>query len=189
MDIIKRNQNCGGIREDPMLALTILDIRKFMASFLTGPMFDSYTLAEAQITTSCTWSIDGRLERAFFGEDPAAAAGDDPESLPPVEYIRWKDIRDHCFNLIRGKRTPLFFKFVFYYPKENIERFLARRHVACEADRVAGLCLNLRFDGTRLLLTTGTSLRVFSMDRTVEESWDAYVLESLKNAGVAVEAP
>ena len=61
-----------------MLALTILDIRKFMASFLTGPMFDSYTLAEAQITTSCTWSIDGRLEQAFFGEDPVGG-NDAPE--------------------------------------------------------------------------------------------------------------
>ncbi len=171
-----------------MLALTILDIRKFMASFLTGPMFDSYTLAEAQITTSCTWSIDGRLEQAFFGEDPVGG-NDAPESLPAVEYIRWKDIRDHCFNLIKGKRTPLYFKFVFFYPRENIGRFLARRHISYEADRIAGLCLNLRFDGNRLLLTTGTSLKVFSMDRTVEESWDAYVLESLKNAGVAAEAP
>ena len=40
---------------------------------------------------------------------------------------------------------------------------------------IFGLYINLTFRDGRLLLTTGTSLRTFSMDRSVDEAWDAYV--------------
>ena len=34
-----------------MIALNILDIKKFMSAFLIGSLFDDYLLIESQITT------------------------------------------------------------------------------------------------------------------------------------------
>ena len=50
-----------------MIARKISDVRKFMSGFLIGNMLDNFRLAEAVITTFCTFTIDGRLERRFFG--------------------------------------------------------------------------------------------------------------------------
>ena len=32
--------------------------------------------------------------------------------------------------------------------------------------------LNLNYDGTRLTCTTGISLKLFTMDKTLEKAWD-----------------
>ena len=100
-----------------MLALTILDIRPFMSAFLIGPLFDRFRLAEARITTFCTYSIDGRLERSFFGgpDEEAAQPGTGEEDGMEV-YVSWKTMKSHCFDMIRGRRTPLAFRFTLDFP-------------------------------------------------------------------------
>lgn len=194
-----------------MIALKILDVKKFMAALLTGPMFGRYLLAEARITTFCTWIIDGRRESAFYGEAsdtdspgdkaaaglPSGSAGirqalsssgaSGQHAAQPVPYIRWDEARASCFSVIRGKRAPLSFRFVLYYPPENTEAFLRRRSLCLDPSVIAGLCLNIRFDSSGLILTTGTSLKTFSTDRSIDREWDDYAASSLRAAGIASE--
>ncbi len=182
---------------ETMIAINILDIKKFMSAFLMGTLFDDYSLIEAQITTFCTFSIDGRYEKLFEAERGAGPDGPgeasegvflENGSTPEreVEYIRFNKVREHCFSLIKGKRTPLFFKFVLFYPREKLGAFLRNAGGELSCGQVQGLCLNLRFDGTNLVLTTGTSLKVFSMDRTLDSAWDAAVRELLAEQGILV---
>ena len=169
-----------------MIALRILDIKKFMAAFLVRETFDEYSLIEAQITTFCTFQIDGRLERDFFDEGaPAEHEGAAPPAS--VEYVAWKRVRERCFDLIKGKRTPLSFKFVFFYPEKMLAGFLAEAGVTVKPELVSGLCINLRFDGTNLLLTTGTAMRSFTADRSADRVWDEAVREQLRELGIAAE--
>ena len=49
------------------------------------------------------------------------------------------------------------------------------------------LSLNLRYDGSSLFLTTGTSRTGFTRDRSADHLWDEWVLEFLRDAGVASE--
>ena len=158
-----------------MIALNILDIKKFMSLFLGGTLFDEYSLVEAQITTFCTFSIDGRYEALF-------------EDAPPGEtsYVRWSKLKEHCFSIIRGKKTPLFFKFVFFYPEEELPKLLGSLDTSLGISEVKGLCLNLRYDGTNLVLTTGTSLKVFSMDRSADRAWDDYVRRLLMERDILI---
>jgi hypothetical protein len=37
------------------------------------------------------------------------------------------------------------------------------------------------------MITTGTSLKMFTMDRTVDNAWDSYVQSFLKSRGIAAE--
>ena len=158
-----------------MIALNILDIKKFMSLFLGGTLFDEYSLVEAQITTFCTFSIDGRYEALF-------------EDAPPGEtsYVRWSKLKEHCFSIIRGKKTPLFFKFVFFFPPEKLREFLNKTDSPLLPQQLGGLCLNLRYDGTNLVLTTGTSLKVFSMDRSADRAWDDYVRRLLMERDILI---
>ncbi len=162
-----------------MIALRILDIKKLIAEILVKDTFDSYSLTEAQVTTFCTFQIDGRLEREFFGEGEGPDASD--------TYVRWKLVRERVFDVIRGRKTPLAFKFVLFYPPELLGDFLRESGSTVREDIVAGLCINLRFDGTNLLLTTGTSMKTFTADRSCERAWDDAVARMLASHGILAE--
>lgn len=166
-----------------MIARKISDVRKFMSGFLIGTMLDNFHLAEAAITTFCTFTIDGRLERRFFGEDTADQT-ENAKTRGPADLVAWKDVKSRCFDLIRGKRTPLFFRFVFFSSEESATALLRQNGLTLPEDQIPGLCLNLRYSGTELYLTTGTSYRTFTMDKTADRIWDDYVDAFLKKAGI-----
>ena len=92
-----------------MKAYQIKAIKNFMGKLLGTDAFDSFLLAEAVITTYNTFTIDGHMEKEFFTGDI-----NNDDALPPYEFSKWEDMRALCFDLIKGKRTPLNFKFVLH---------------------------------------------------------------------------
>ena len=93
------------------------------------------------------------------------------------DLITWKDIKAHCFSIIRGKRTPLHFSFVFRLNKANIEKLLDRNRIDLRPEQVAGLYLNCKFDGKRLLCTSGTALTIFTLDKRIDQLWDDMLIK------------
>lgn len=163
-----------------MIALNITDQKIFMSHFLAGKLFDDFLLSEGSITTFCTFSIDGTWQRDFYDpekKDPAAA----------LAYTPWPRLKDFCLTCIRGKTAPLSFKFVFLLPPEKISSFLSDASFPFEQEDIYGLYVNLSFKDQQLRLTTGTSLRAFTLDRSVDSSWDLYILSFLKKNGIAAE--
>lgn len=165
-----------------MIVLKVLDVKKFMAGFLAGTMLDAYQLASGSITTFCTFRIDGNFHKEFFEDEETNA----PEAAHP-SFVPWKSVKSFCFSIVRGKRTPLSFKFVFYVPEKQVPLFCQKTGVPFEADNPPGLCLNLKYDKTGLFVTTGISRKSFSLDRSADEAWDKYVSTYLKKVGIAVE--
>lgn len=173
-----------------MLALTILDIRPFMSAFLIGPLFDRFRLAEARITTFCTYSIDGRLERSFFGgPDEETAQSGTGEEDGTEAYVSWKTLKPHCFDMIRGRRTPLGFRFTFFLSRAQAEEMMEEAGLSFDPDRIGGFALNLRFSGGVLTVSAGVSYRTFTADRSADETWERYVRNFLKKAGFAASEP
>ncbi len=151
-----------------MKAYTIKEVKKCMSALLIGTAFDEFLISEGSITTFCTWSVDGAWQRDFADpghEDPASEK----------RLAAWKDVRRIFLELIKGKRTPLAFKMVFVLPPAAQEDLIRDAGLTTNTGDIFGLYINLTFRDGRLLLTTGTSLRTFSMDRSVDEAWDAYV--------------
>ena len=147
-----------------MIALKLTRPKNFMSHLLLSETFDHFLLIEGEITTFNTFHIDGYMQKEFF---------ESPEGLP--EYSPWKQTREFCHSLIRGKRTPLAFKFIFSLSAENIARFIESGHLDFKPDDVQGLYMNIRFDENGLNCVTGTSLKTFSMDKSLEKGWDAMV--------------
>lgn len=153
---------------DNMIALSLPDTRTITAHLFLKETFDRFCLIEGEITTFNTFHIDGHIHRDFFDTDETA---EDTGSEPPA-YSRWSSLREHCLNLIRGKRTPLGFRFVFSLSPENIARVTGQSGSAVRPENVQGLYLNFHFDGTSLTCVTGTSFRIFTMDKSLEHIWD-----------------
>ena len=159
-----------------MIAFSLTNIKEFMSQLLLSETFDSFAFVEGEIVTFSTFRIDGFLQKEFF---------DTEEPLP--EYSLWKNVRDYCFSLIRGKRTPLSFRFVFSLSRKNIEMLTAQNVPSLDPDTVQGLYLNIHYDGARLTCVTGTSFKTFTMDKSLERIWDEMAEKFFRQKGVEFE--
>ncbi|WP_343247046.1 DUF5721 family protein [Diplocloster hominis] len=153
-----------------MIALQIKDTKMFMNKLLLKDTFDHFLVSEAVVTTFNTFTVDGRLQRDFFTKEELEA----PEYTDRC-YSYWREIRPFCLELIKGKKTPLNFKFVFLLAPSNIRKLLEQAQLPYPADDVNGLFLNFKYNGTGVSCTTGTSLKVFTLDKSLDHSWDQMV--------------
>lgn len=147
-----------------MISLNLTDIKNFMSQLLLSETFDHFSFIEGEIVTFNTFKIDGFIQKDFF----------DSEEEPP-QYSYWKNLREYCFSIIRGKRTPLGFHLVFSLSPSNTERLIARNTPSLQPEDVQGLYLNIRYDGKQLSCITGTSFKTFTMDKSLEHAWDEMV--------------
>ena len=89
-----------------------LSAKNCMSHLLLKDTFDTFLFIEGEFTTFNKFTISGYLQEDFFDEKLEET------------YSRWEKIRDFCFQIIRGKRTPLNFKIVLALPDDQIPAFL-----------------------------------------------------------------
>lgn len=152
-----------------------------MAKLLLSPTFDPFYFIEGEIVTYSSFSIDGRFHPDFFSDEDLQEYKEIPE------YSYWKDIREFCFSLIKGRRTPLSFKLIFGLDAAQIENLLSFADTAFTPKDVQGAFLNFRYDGTTLHCITGTSLNLFTLDKSLEQSFDLAVQKFLSQQEIPFE--
>ena len=161
-----------------MIALQITSMKQFMNQLLTSDTFDMFLLEEAVISTSCTFTIDGHINRDFYGSE----GGESVE--PPYEFRPWSEIKGLCFDLIKGKRTPLFFRFVLHLMPEKAAALLSKEGSDVEPSLVKALVLNIRYDGAKAVLTTATAYQTFLLSKEPDAIWDKALMKYLEGKGI-----
>ena len=149
-----------------MIAINIKNVKSFMSALLLSDMFDNFYFIEGEITTFNTFRIDGFIKKDFFEKD---------EDL--TEYSKWSSVREFCYSIIKGKRTPLDFKIIFGLSPKNIEKLITKNELPIDPLSVQGLYMNIKYDGTTLNIITGTSFKSFTMDKSLEAAFDKMVLK------------
>ncbi|MDO4275322.1 MAG: DUF5721 family protein [Eubacteriales bacterium] len=165
-----------------MLALNITDIKDFMNKLLIGEVFDPLWLTEAAVTTFNTFTIDGTLQRDFFDSDSCQVLDETSRT-----HSLWKEVKPFCYSIIRGKRTPLYFKIIFQLPHRKAEAALSQTDLGISPENVTGLYLNLQYKNNSLLCTTGTSLKTFLPGKQVEQFWDNMILDFFRQNQINFE--
>ena len=164
-----------------MIALQIQDIKNFMSKLLLSQTFDNFLLVEGTITTYNTFRIDGRVHKDFFTEEEIEERG-----LSDREFSLWKEVKPFCLELIKGKKTPLGFKFTFQLSKENTAKLLASSGItSIQPENVSGLLINVRFDSNGLSCITATNLNLFTLDKSLEHAWDDMVKRFLRQQEIS----
>lgn len=87
---------------------------------------------------------------------------------------------------MKGKHTPLHFKIVFQLSRQNVEKLLTGSGLSWTSADVFGLYLNLQYDGSHVTCTTGTSLKTFSMDKSLDRVWDEMVTKFFRQQQIPV---
>lgn len=154
-----------------------------MNCLLVKDTFDNFLLEDATITTYNTFTIDGHIQSDFYSVDEL-------EALPDKTLSTWGIIKPHCFNLIKGSKLPLRFKIVLKASASYTEKLLNDNPCGLSLKDIGGLYINVRYDSHRTLTGDDSatasldcismaSLNIFSMDKTLEKTWDSICTKSI----------
>lgn len=159
-----------------MISIQISDVKLFMNKLFLSEYFDAFLLSEANFVTFNTFHIDGTLQHAYYSSEELEASG-----MSQARFSLWKQVRPFALSLVKGTHTPLEFKIVFRLSDRNVEKLLRQSGItAFSSADIDGLFLNLNFSRGTLYCISGTSLTLFSMDKSVEHAWDDTVKKYLK---------
>ncbi len=163
-----------------MISLKVVDVKNFMSSLLIHNVFDNFLLSEITIHTSKELYISGKLNEDFYSSDEL-------EILNGRKYATWNECKALAYSFIKGNKLPLSIKIVFLLSDENTEKMIVRGGNKFNQNDVNGLFLNVRYDKNGLFLTTGSSIKIFTMDKTLEQLWDNDIKIFLKHHNIAIE--
>lgn len=150
-----------------MISFQIKHLGSFMHKLLSTDCFDSFLLAEASLLTAVTFVIDGHQNKGFYTSEEWEDA-----SIRPYEFATWKSMRPLLFDLVKGKRTPVSFKFVLHLMPDFIGPTLGTGDTGVTPEQIRALALTIKYAGSALTLVTGTALNTFLMDKTPDIIWD-----------------
>ncbi len=162
-----------------MKAFYMKDQKHFMNQLLKSELFDHFLLAEATIHGAVSYQIDGHVNRDFYDADELAAITADGSEYLPFSYLR-----PVFFELIRGRHTPLYLKFVFLLSPSNAQKTILSSDTGLGPDDISGIFLNLTFRDGQMILTTGVSYRTFTTDHSFDIAWDTLAARFLTNHGL-----
>ncbi|MDD2972536.1 MAG: DUF5721 family protein [Lachnospiraceae bacterium] len=154
-----------------------------MSTFLVSETFDNFLLEEATITSYNTFHIDGRFVPDFFNKEE-----EDISFLEEYSFSKWKNMRPICFSLIKGKKTPVNFKFIFQLHPLSMKKLLENGDTNLTEKDVKAFVLNLKYENGQLTLITGTSTFTFLMDKSADSIWDDAFRKFLNSHGISYEA-
>lgn len=161
-----------------MISLKILEMNRFMGKLLKGENFDGLLLKEGFLRTSMEYRFQGRVFREYFDTEE--------QDKHTEDYTYWGEVKPFVFELVKGKRTPLAFSFTLLMAKNETAELLAKRSVNVGEDSPS-LCLQIRFEHGVGRIITGTARNIFTLDKSLDEAWDAEVRQLLKAMELAVE--
>lgn len=163
-----------------MIALNIVDVKDFMSKVLVKNTFDKFYLCDGEIETFTAFRFGGHLNTGYY-------SGSEQELLKERIFPLWSEIKPFAYQVIRGKKLPMGFKFVFQLSAENMEWLVNHNKINVSLTDIGGLFLNIKYDNHHVTCITGTSFKTFVMDKTLEHLWDATVLQFMKQNSIAVE--
>ncbi|MBP1755755.1 MAG: hypothetical protein H6Q59_2153 [Firmicutes bacterium] len=164
-----------------MISLTITEVKSFMAKLLAQNTFDHFILKELELSTFINFTINGQLNEAFFTDEELQERGTENRS------VLWSEVRTIAFAMIKGNKTPLSLKIVFQLPKLLCEELVQQSGGRLKIDEIGGLYMNVRFEKNELHIITGTAIKTFTLDKTLEQEWDLQVKKLLKEQGIGFE--
>ena len=163
-----------------MKAYRAEDLRSFTQALFLKESFDRFLVAEAEFRTFCAFSVSGAAERGWFTDEEL-------EEERVEEYISWRKLRPVCFGLIRGKKTPGYFRITFRADPEEEEAFLKENAPSFPRESLGGLFWNLKYENGKLQLISAASMNRFPPDRALEEAWDRRTERFLKEEKIPYE--
>lgn len=165
-----------------MISVNLLSTKNIMGALLIQEHFDDFYVEDVTISTFNTFTLDGHINKDFYTTEEIS----NMENGLPV-FSSWKDIRPICFQLIKGKKTPVSFKFVLHANEDLISKICEQPEVTIQKNLVKGLILNIRYEEGKVTIITACSYNTFVMDKSLDPAWDKYLPKLLTSLNLDFE--
>jgi len=169
----------------------ITNVKHFMNKLLIENAFDSFLISEAVIKTYSSFIIDGHINNDYYSESEISDMISEAEAEGreySISLIRWGKIKPNVLSLIKGNKTPLYFKISFYLAGENVNKLLINAETSILSSDIDGLALIVKYDKGELTVTSSATLKIFSLDKSLEKYWDEMVIKFLTSNGIEFES-
>lgn len=163
-----------------MISLKIVEVKSFMAKLLTNTLFDEFILKEMEIQTFTTFHVSGQFHEIFFSKEELKERDID-------NGVFWGELRGTAFEIIRGNKSPISMKIVFQLPAIETNRLIESLGGKLKSEDVGGLYMNIRYEKNELHIITGVAIKTFTLDKTLEQEWDAWVKRFMNSQGIFFE--
>ena len=158
-----------------MLALRVTDLKTFTNEMFIGELFDNFLCVKAAVNHNINYTVDGHINNGFLD----ANATDD--------YISWKKLKPLIFSMIKGNKLPIGFNIVLAVTKESLNILYNSSTHDYTIEQVEGLFVNVIFKNGEIMITTGTSYSIFSMDKGLDNSFENAVKKLLISKNIDFE--
>ena len=160
-----------------MVALKVEDVRSFTSKLFVKEDFDRFLVKEINIITYNSFTIDGHVRQGYYTQEEME------EVREQIAHFKtcWDVVMRGDFSLIKGKKLPGSFHIVLSLAPGDVEKFAASLGTGIDGSQIQGLYLNIRYEDGALYCVTGTSLHLFTMDKTLENEWDKAVAKFMRS--------
>ena len=160
-----------------MKAIEIDNVKKMVEMLLSSDFFGNMLLYKAEVKGAYDISMDGNINKDFYDSDDLYVH----EKEIREGYISWANSRNLFYQSLRGKNLPLSFNIMLMVPKSDIESVIKNSNAEIDTSDVSSLSLNVIYDREKMIVTSGTSMKFFTMDRSIEVIWDDIVQNTFNN--------
>ncbi len=148
-----------------MIALQVEDIKIFMNKLFKDTTFDDFEVISIDITQLIKFSVDGALHLSHYDTEEQALLADQ-------RYVKWLDLKQTIFSLIKGAKSPSSIKIIFAVSNKSKLNIVLKSNSSFQPDDVHGFYLNVLYETNHLKVVTGTNYKLFTLDKSVESYFD-----------------
>ena len=133
-------------------------IKSVMNQLLKGSAFDNFLVRGVEISVFTRFEISGILDKNYYPEAERGAIN--------RNYVYWHEVKPFIFSLIKGGRAPGMLKIIFSAADEDVKNL---------HNNASAMFLNFLYEENKLRFTSAVGLQGFTLDKTPDLIWDAYV--------------
>ena len=143
-----------------MLALELSDdlVKGFMGRLLREDIFNDFKVRSVDILAKNRFSLDGEISG---GETK--------------DFSMWSEVRPLIFEIVKQMGKPSVLKIV-----------LSHKEPQSIHENASALFVNLIYDNGKVNFTTATSQKAFSLERTLDSTWDDWMRSFFGSIGIVV---
>lgn len=163
-----------------MIALKIPDVKVFMEKLLLQNVFDNFLISELEMNTFIKFQIQGRINRAYYSTDEL-------EELKERSLAKWSEVKPYAYQMVRGHKTPVSFHILLQLTEENRIKTVEGLGLSIRPEEVSGLYMNIKYEANQLFIISGTGMKTFTLDKTLDKEWDDMTKRFLKKNEILFE--
>ena len=157
-----------------MISVRVESRKDFFRHLFLQGSFDNFLVTDLTLRTDIRLEMDGRL---LPGSDDTAG---DPAETAKEPARSWGSLRPKVSAFLAGEAPLRSLKLILTLSRRKTEEFLEAQRLELAPGDVEGFFVNVLYTGDALTLTTGCSLKQFSLDRSPEKAWDRQITRLLE---------